>query len=118
MASTSGPSAHSFNGSSRQWNVSNNPIYIDALKHNTEFSETETLSKLNRYNEYILTRLRTKWGCDLNYIKKEFGNNFAEHFEETSAQFLLNDLQQNDSNYSLTKMGKLMADKIAMELFM
>ncbi|HWY11045.1 MAG TPA: radical SAM family heme chaperone HemW [Bacteroidia bacterium] len=113
-----GPSAHSFNGVSRQWNISNNPIYIDALKHNTGFFETETLSKLNRYNEYILTRLRTKWGCDLNYIKSEFGNSFAEHFEETSAQFLLKDLQQSDSNYSLTKMGKLMADKIAMELFM
>ncbi len=113
-----GPSAHSFNGVSRQWNVSNNPIYIDALKHGTEYFETETLSKLNRYNEYVLTRLRTKWGCDLNYIKKEFGNTFAEHFEETSAQFLIKDLQQIDSNYSLTKMGKLMADKIAMELFM
>ena len=113
-----GPSAHSFNGSSRQWNISNNAIYINAINNGTEFFETETLSKLNRYNEYVLTRLRTKWGCDLNYIKKEFGNNFAEHFAETSAAFMPKDLQKNETNYSLTKMGKLMADKIAMELFM
>lgn len=113
-----GPSAHSFNGISRQWNVSNNALYIKAINEGTEFFETETLSKLNRYNEYVLTRLRTKWGCDLNYIKTEFGNNFAEHFAETSAAFMPKDLQKNQTNYSLTKMGKLMADKIAMELFM
>lgn len=113
-----GPSAHSFNGTSRQWNISNNAVYVNAINTGIEFYETETLSKLNRYNEYVLTRLRTKWGCDLNYIKTEFGNNFAEHFSETSAAFVPNDLQQTDSNYSLTKMGKLMADKIAMELFM
>ncbi len=113
-----GPSAHSFNGSSRQWNISNNAIYVNAINSGAEFFETETLTKLNRYNEYVLTRLRTKWGCDLNYIKTEFGNQFAEHFSETSAAFMPTDLQKTDSNYSLTKMGKLMADKIAMELFM
>ncbi len=113
-----GPSAHSFNGVSRQWNISNNAIYVNAINSGTEFFETETLSKLNRYNEYVLTRLRTKWGCDLNYIRSEFGNKFAEHFTETSEAFMPTDLQRTDSNYSLTKMGKLMADKIAMELFM
>ncbi len=113
-----GPSAHSFNGVARQWNISNNSIYTNAINSGTEFFETETLTKLNRYNEYVLTRLRTKWGCDLNYIKTEFGTTFAEHFSETSAAFIPADLQRTDSNYSLTKMGKLMADKIAMELFM
>lgn len=113
-----GPSAHSFNGAARQWNISNNAIYVNAINSNTDFFETETLSKLNRYNEYVLTRLRTKWGCDINYIKTEFGNIFAEHFTETSEAFIPNDLQKENSNYSLTKMGKLMADKIAMELFM
>jgi oxygen-independent coproporphyrinogen-3 oxidase len=113
-----GPSAHSFNGTSRQWNISNNGVYLKAINEGTEFYETETLSKLNRYNEYVLTRLRTKWGCDLNYIKTEFGINFAEHFIENSTSYIPTDLQKKGTNYSLTKMGKLMADKIAMELFM
>lgn len=113
-----GPSAHSFNGVARQWNISNNVLYANAINNGTGFFETETLSKLNRYNEYVLTRLRTKWGCDLNYIKTEFGTKFAEHFTETSAAFMPTKLQKIDSNYSLTRTGKLLADKIAMQLFM
>lgn len=113
-----GPSAHSFNGVSRQWNISNNALYVKAINEGTEFYETETLSKLNRYNEYILTRLRTKWGCDLNYIKTQFGEDFAEHFSETSKNYLPRSIQKNGTIYSLTTEGKLLADKIAMELFM
>jgi oxygen-independent coproporphyrinogen III oxidase len=113
-----GPSAHSFNGEARQWNISNNALYVDAINKGEAFFETETLTKLNRYNEYVLTRMRTKWGCDINYIRTEFGERFASHFIEASSVFMPKDLQQTGTNYSLTKMGKLMADKIAMELFM
>lgn len=113
-----GPSAHSFNGKSRQWNISNNAQYIKAINEGTEFFETETLSKLNRYNEYILTRLRTKWGCDLNYIKTEFGDDFANHFLEICQTYLPHSIQKTETIYCLTDKGKLLADKIAMELFM
>lgn len=113
-----GPSAHSFNGISRQWNIANNSLYVKALNENGNFYETETLSKLNRYNEYVLTRLRTKWGCDLNYIKTQFGEDFADHFREVSKNYYPHALEKRESVYALTNEGKLLADKIAMELFM
>jgi oxygen-independent coproporphyrinogen-3 oxidase len=112
-----GPSAHSFNGESRQWNISNNALYVKAINEGTEFFEIEKLSDQNRYNEYVLTRLRTKWGCDLDYIKMEFGNEFAKHFLEASKNYLPYSIQKNENIYSLTTKGKLLADKIAMELF-
>lgn len=112
-----GPSAHSFNGVSRQWNVSNNAQYVKAIHEGIEFYETELLSTENRYNEYVLTRLRTKWGCDLNYIQTEFGVDVVTHFIETSKNYIPDAIQNIGSVYTLTLKGKLLADKIAMELF-
>src|SRR5690606_887350 len=60
-----GPSAHSFNGESRSWNVANNAKYIAALADNTDFQEIENLSKEDQFNEYVMTSIRTMWGLDL-----------------------------------------------------
>ena len=112
-----GPAAHSFNGYSRQWNVAHNTQYIKSLnKHNLAF-EKEILTKEQQYNEYILTALRTKWGFDLKKII-DWGKDFQTHFEKISTPFLHQDLiQQKNDIFTLTDKGKLLADKIAMELF-
>jgi len=113
-----GPSAHSFNGKSRQWNVANNAQYIKALSAKATAFEVETLSKEQQYNEYILTALRTKWGCDLAKIEN-WGPSFKHHFEKISKSYLSNQLiQQKNNIFTLTDKGKLLADRIAMELFM
>ena len=111
-----GPSAHSFNGVSRQWNVSNNALYIKALNEDLPFFEKEELSNNNRYNEYVLTRLRTIWGCDLNEITEQFGENVAQHFKNAIAS-KINFVREKDGVYSLSKNAKLQADGIASDLF-
>lgn len=75
-----GPSAHSYNGCSRQWNVSNNSKYVNALKNKLPFFEQEHLSEQNRYNEYLITRLRTKWGVLFNEIESNFPKGIRDHF--------------------------------------
>ena len=113
-----GPSAHSFNGKSRQWNVANNAKYIKFLSAQESAFEVEILSKKQQYNEYILTALRTKWGCDLAKIEN-WGVPFKHHFEKISKSYLTNQLiQQKNNIFTLTDKGKLLADRIAMELFM
>jgi oxygen-independent coproporphyrinogen-3 oxidase len=120
-----GPSAHSYNQEVRQWNVSNNAKYIQALEssdtldfENTLF-EQENLTINQRYNEYILTSLRTMWGTDLNYIKNQFGQNFLTHcLKAAQPYFLLNQLIQKSDFLFLTDAGKLFADKISSDLFM
>ncbi len=67
-----GPSAHSYNGSSRQYNIRNNSLYIQSLEQGKIPFEMETLSRANLINEYLLTTLRTSWGCDLDYLAKHF----------------------------------------------
>lgn len=112
-----GPSAHSFNGSTRQWNIANNNTYLKAIEENGTYFETEYLTPENKYNEYILTGLRTKWGCDLNYIETHLGKKFAEHFLNEIAKQDKTLIVISHNNYSLSKKGRLLADKIAMELF-
>lgn len=113
-----GPSAHSYNENIRQWNLANNAVYVKNINEGKEFFETENLTAQNRYNEYVMTGLRTKWGCDLDFIKQEFGEEFARHFSEKSQNYIPDTIQKQNSIYTLTKKGKLLADKIAMELFM
>ena len=113
-----GPSAHSFNGTTRQWNMAHNPKYIRALADNKVPFEKETLSLQDQYNEYILTSLRTMWGCEKEQIEN-FGKDITKHFQDKIYPFLNNNqLIQKNNNYILTKTGKLLADKIAMELFL
>jgi oxygen-independent coproporphyrinogen-3 oxidase len=112
-----GPSAHSFNGLTRQWNISNNNSYINGVTTNSSYFETEILSTQNRYNEYVLTGLRTKWGCNLSYIRKIFGQDYVKHFSEKIALYSQDLVREENSVFVLTKKGRLFADKIAMEMF-
>ncbi len=114
-----GPSAHSFDGKSRQWNVSNNNTYIKYLSENSEsYFEKEVLTETERFNEYILTALRTIWGVDLNYLKSNFNTNFVKQFEEQIKEYIKQEtIKVKDTTYTLTEKGKLLADRIASNLF-
>jgi len=114
-----GPSAHSFDGKSRQWNVSNNNLYIKYIdeRSNTYF-EKEILTETERFNEYILTSLRTIWGIDLNYLKTNFNSDFVINFSLQIQEYISQEtVIVKDNAYTLTEKGKLLADKIASELF-
>lgn len=112
-----GPSAHSYNGISRQWNVKNNNQYIKALKENLNFFDREELSLKDRYHEYVLTRLRTIWGCNIDEMEKLFGKTIANYFENAAAKEKEN-IQNKNGVYTLTAVGKLRADGVAANLFM
>ena len=113
-----GPAAHSFDGgSTRSWNIAHNPKYISKLKENMLPIEHEELSAKEKYNEFVLIRLRTMWGIDSKILNKSFPQ-FANHFYKYIVQFV-NDrkvIKKNDS-YILTNEGKHLADRISMELF-
>ncbi len=113
-----GPSAHSFNGTERKWNISNNSLYINSLEINKIPQETEKLSIIDRYNEYIMTRLRTKFGVEEENLKENFGENFRSYFQKNVQQFLENGLiELSNSTYTITKKGKFLSDGIAADLF-
>lgn len=112
-----GPSAHSFNGSSRQWNVRNNAQYVKAIREGQPFFEKEELSLKDRYNEYVLTRLRTIWGCDINEIEQDFGKELATHFKN-GIQHMLPFVEEKSGVFVLNKKGKLQADGLAADLFL
>jgi oxygen-independent coproporphyrinogen III oxidase len=113
-----GPSAHSFNGPSRQYNVSHNKKYIDVLKQDVVPFELEELSLADQANDYLLTTLRTIWGCDLNKVSNDYGYDFTK-----SHSSYLQDLQEKElarlqeGVLYLTDKGKLLADQITLELF-
>jgi len=114
-----GPSAHSFDGQSRQWNVSNNNIYIKRISEKNEsYFEKEILTEKERFNEYVLTSLRTIWGIDLNYLSANFNTEFVKHYLIQIEKYIKQEtVVINDTTYTLTEKGKLFADKIASELF-
>ncbi|MFY7936171.1 MAG: radical SAM family heme chaperone HemW, partial [Flavobacterium sp.] len=93
-----GPSAHSFNGKSRSWNVSNNSIYLKAIADNKVPSEIEILSKTDQYNEYIMTGLRTIWGVSLERIETEFGTIYLEYLQKQSEKFISDNLLEIVNN--------------------
>ncbi len=114
-----GPSAHSFNGTSRQWNISNNPLYIQALLKGEMNFEKEELTSNQRYNEYVLTSLRTMWGSDLGYIEKVFGIPYLTHCMAEARPYLESKkLLLKENKLFLSDQGKLFADKIASDLFL
>ena len=113
-----GPSAHSYNGISRQWNIANNSLYIQALENNEINFEQEILTEVQQYNEYILTSLRTMWGADLKYIETKFGNEYLIHCIKDVEKYVLSkDVLMYENKLFLTDKGKLLADKIASDLF-
>jgi oxygen-independent coproporphyrinogen-3 oxidase len=113
-----GPSAHSYNGSTRQWNISNNALYIKGVEENKLNFELEELTNSQRYNEYILTSLRTIWGTSLDIISSAYGKDYQTYcLKEVEKYILSEDVKIESNKLFLTNKGKLIADKIASDLF-
>ncbi|MDY2585817.1 radical SAM family heme chaperone HemW [Winogradskyella aquimaris] len=113
-----GPSAHSFNGCQRGWNVKNNTKYIKAIKGGALPMEMETLTKTDRYNEYIMTGLRTIWGVSLEKVEQDFGSTYKDYLIEQANVFINQHLLYiDDRHLRVTKKGQFLSDGIASELF-
>ena len=114
-----GPSAHSYDGKNRGWNVSNNSLYIKSIQENKLPIEIETLTKTDRYNEYIMTGLRTIWGVSFERIEQEFGKTYLDYLNQQAAKFIEDHLLFVDDNIlRTTKKGKFLSDGIASDLFL
>ena len=114
-----GPSAHSYDGISRSWNVANNPMYLKAIAIDELPNEIETLSQSDRYNEYIMTGLRTIWGVSISRIQLEFGLTFSDYLMKQADKFLKDGLLEIENDIlKPTKKGKFLTDGIASDLFM
>ncbi len=114
-----GPSAHSFNGTKRSWNVANNALYTKGiLEYHKPVFEEEQLTPVQHLNEYIMTSLRTMWGCDLDRVSRDWDSQFATQLEKGSHLFQEKKwMVQKGRTLVLTSAGKLFADRIAGELF-
>jgi oxygen-independent coproporphyrinogen-3 oxidase len=114
-----GPSAHSFNGKQRGWNVRNNTKYIKALQQDNLPIETETLSVKDQYNEYVMTGLRTIWGVSLHKVEEDFGTAYKNHLIEQANIFINQHLLYiDDEHIRVTKKGQFLSDGIASDLFL
>ncbi len=114
-----GPSAHSYDGKSRSWNVANNTRYIKSIEAGELPSERENLSKEDMYNEYIMTGLRTQNGVSLEKVESEFGKDFSKYLLEQAANPIKNELLILEKNtLKISKKGKFLSDGIAADLFL
>lgn len=128
-----GPSAHSYDGDSRQWNVSNLTKYIQFVNADIDtdtdadtdtdtdmgrYYEREILSKEDKYNEYVMTSLRTSWGCNVGKIERDYGKSYAHNFLKNIKKYLDSGIMlMKDNSFILTDEGMLFADGIAADLF-
>ena len=113
-----GPSAHSYDGDSRSWNVANNALYLKALQNDELPNEVEKLTLEDRYNEYIMTGLRTIWGVSLVRIEQEFGAQYLDYLKQQSQKFIDDGLLSiTDGILKPTLKGKFLTDGIASDLF-
>ncbi|CDF80858.1 oxygen-independent coproporphyrinogen III oxidas e [Formosa agariphila KMM 3901] len=113
-----GPSAHSFNGESRSWNIANNSKYIMAIQFKELPSEVEILSLNDKYNEYVMTGLRTIWGVSLQTVETVFGSDFKSYILNQSEKYLKEELLYIDGdNLKVSTKGKFLSDGIASHLF-
>ncbi len=113
-----GPSAHSFNGSQRGWNVRNNSKYIKAIEQGELPMEIETLTKTDQYNEYIMTGLRTIWGVSLHKVSNDYGESYKNYVLQQAEVFINQHLLYiDDEHIRVTKKGQFLSDGIASELF-
>jgi oxygen-independent coproporphyrinogen III oxidase len=113
-----GPSSHSFNGESRQWNIANNALYIQSLINNNLSFEKEELTRVQKLNEYIMISLRTIEGCDLKYVKDKFGLRESNQLLINAEKYIQQKKIENiNEKLRLTKEGKLLADGISAALF-
>lgn len=114
-----GPSAHSFNGKQRSWNISNNTKYIKSIQENSLPIERETLTKKDGYNEYIMTGLRTIWGVSFDKIELDFGEKYKHYLEKQSQKYIQQDLLYLENGILKTTIkGKFLSDGISSDLFM
>lgn len=114
-----GPSAHSFKGKERSWNIANNIKYIEGLANNKLPNEVEILTTKDQFNEYIMTGLRTIWGVSLLKIKNDFGEQISIHLLKSIEPYLKKGLLQvKDQKIIATQKGKFLIDGIASDLFM
>lgn len=114
-----GPSAHSFSNGIRRWNISNNRIYIKAIREGTSFWEKEELTETDRYNEYLITRIRTAQGVAKQWIAERRESGFWDSKEERIQQWnSLGWLSPSEEYFALSERGMLMADTITTELMM
>ena len=113
-----GPSAHSYDGISRSWNIANNALYLKAIQNDELPNEVEKLTLQDRYNEYIMTGLRTIWGVSLVRIEQEFGIDFLNYLKKQSRKFIDDGLLSiTDDILKPTLKGKFLTDGIASDLF-
>lgn len=113
-----GPSAHSYDGNSRKWNIANNTLYIKAIERSELPLEVEELSITDRYNEYIMTRLRTYFGVDLVEVESEFGKEYLEYLKEQSVVLFEKEFLRIENNVMhITEKGTFLSDGIAADLF-
>lgn len=113
-----GPSAHSFNGTQRGWNVRNNTKYINALNKDELPIEIEILTLTDRYNEYIMTGLRTIWGVSLKKVEEDFGKLFKDYLIERADIFINQHLLYiDDGHIRVSRKGQFLSDGISSELF-
>ncbi len=114
-----GPSAHSYNGKERKWNISNNSLYINAIKKDQLPLEIEVLTQEDRYNEYVMTRLRTMWGISLQEVQEQFGESFKRYLmDQAGEQIEGGFLKIENGNLHVTEKGKFLSDGIAADLFL
>ncbi|RXR17892.1 radical SAM family heme chaperone HemW [Flavobacterium amnicola] len=113
-----GPSAHSYDGKNRSWNIANNALYLKSLTENVLPLEVETLTTTDRYNEYVMTGLRTVWGVSLHRIESEFGDTYLKYLLQNAENYLKEEkLQLVDNILKTTNKGKFFCDGIASDLF-
>lgn len=113
-----GPSAHSFDGKRRLWNISNNILYIKSLQNNELPQDFEELTEVQRYNEYLLTSLRTKKGVDIEYTKSRFSPFLIDFFNFSVKKWMLSgEITEKEGFFTLTKKGKIIADYLSSDLF-
>lgn len=114
-----GPSAHSYDGKRRAWNINNNPRYIKAIAEGNLPQEQETLSTTDQYNEYVMTRLRTQEGVSILEIESLFGDNMRMYLLKQAEKHLSEQLLYRDGDQlTVTKKGKFLSDGIAADLFL
>ena len=114
-----GPAAHSFSVDLRTWNISNNLKYIKSIQLGRRPFESEKLLKVDQYNEYVMTRLRTKWGIDIDEVEEKFGKNYTDLLIKETAHLIDEGLVKTDKNkINITEKGKFLSDGIASKIFM
>jgi oxygen-independent coproporphyrinogen-3 oxidase len=113
-----GPSAHSYNGHSRRWNKSSMKDWFALDEYFNESFEVEVLSTDQRFNEYIMTSLRTVWGCDQSIVLEAFGKSYHQHLRLRIQKHIRDEMiEDREGRFFLTRKGKLFADGIAADLF-